>query len=493
MNWIRKLANHTSQYFLGEILIIISSLISFPIFVRILTEAEYGILTIVSMTIDVVVLFTSAGLRHALFRFYGENLKTSPRQATELFATVFWATVGLSGVGVIFLAGISWLPFDTFKYTDVVHLLAFASVLVLFRNTSELILGLLRIREKTTLFMIGHVTQKYAGMLLAIYFLVFLKMRILGLFKGLVIGEGIILIGLVVYILFLYRSGIWHFSVPRFLECARYGIPLVGQTFSGFINSVGDRYVILFLKGETAVAIYTTGYNLARYVQTLFVDTLEAAMIPLTMNVYAEHGHEKAGEVVAQYYTIYAFIFFPVIFGMFAIARETTIIVASIKYLESAGLVGVVSIGVMIAGLFFPATIGLHLQKKTPVVAQIMFLTAAINMVFNFIFIPIWGIMGAAVATLISCIFQIAYGLFKSRNYLTVKHNYHFYVTCLLGAVIMYLALFFAPQNETGNILLLVLRIAGGFLVYLAAVLALDRNARQRTRGLYQKMRLKLS
>lgn len=493
MNWIKKLANHTSQYFAGEILIIISSLISFPIFARILTRAEYGVMNIVSMTIDLLVLFTSAGLRQALFRFYGQYLKISQTRATELFATIFWATVSLSAMGALFLSLIGWLSPEKFEYREVVYLLGFAGVLVLFRNTTELILGLLRIREKTTFFMIGHVSQKYAGMILAIYFLVFLELRVFGLFKGLVIGEGVVLAGLIVYVLAHYKSGILHFSFSKFRECARYGIPLVGQTFSNFINSVGDRYIILLFKGEAAVGIYSIGYNLARYVQTLFVDTLEAAMIPMTMNVYSAHGKAKAKELISQYYSIYAFIFFPVIFGMFAIARETTIIVASAKFAESASIVGFVIVGVMVAGLFFPATVGLHLMKKTATVAKIMFYTAMINMVLNFIFVPFWGIMGAAVATLVSCLFQIVYGLIKSSRYLTVQHDFRFYASCFMSAVIMFLALSFTPQNDTANILMLVLRVIGGILVYLTAALLLDPKLRRRLQNIYQKFVLKIS
>ena len=45
---------------------------------------------------------------------------------------------------------------------------------------------------------------------------------------------------------------------------------------------------------------------------------------------------------------------------------------------------------------------GLHFAKKTRIIGTVVVLSTIISLVFNIILIPIWGITGAAVATLIS-------------------------------------------------------------------------------------------
>lgn len=488
MSWIKKLANHTSQYFVGEILIIAASMISFPIFARILTIREYGVMNIVSMTVDLFVLFGNAGLRPALFRFFGFFQQQSAEMATRLFATLFWVTVFLSLLAVVLLNIPGLTPYENYVARDVTRLLGFAAILVLFRTCSELILALFRLYEKATLFLIAHVSRKYAGMVLAIYFILYSKLRLMGLFQGLVIGEGAVFLLLLFYIIFRYKRALFQFSKTMFFDCARYGIPLAGQNFSNFLNSVGDRYIIQFYKGVNAVGIYSIGYNLARYVQALFVDTLEAAMVPMVMNLHAQQGEEETKKFVSHYFTIYALIFFPVIFGITAIARDAIFVIASAKFEASVGVVGYVILGVMISGMFFPATIGLHLHKKTISIANIMILTAAINIVLNIILIPFWGIIGAAVATVISCVFQIIYSFMKSHRYLKIKHDFQFYLVCALSGFGMFTFLKLFPFGDAVNLATLIIKIISGIIVYLICMLVFYPDGRNYVVILFKKL-----
>lgn len=474
MKIIQKIANHTSQYFVGEVLILAASFISFPIFTRILSLAEYGAMNIVSMTIDLFVLFSNAGLRPALFRFFGHYEQDSKEKANQLFITLFFATVILALFSICILNLICWLPIEAWIAADLLQLMRFSAFLILFRTASELILALFRIKEQATFFLIGHVARKYAGLVLAIYFVVVAEQRLEGLFRGLLIGEGTVFLGLVGYILFSYRQQFFQFSGKIFMDCARYGVPLIGQNFSAFINSVGDRYLIEFMKGSVAVGIYSTGYNLARYIQALIVDTLEAAMIPLTMNVFAKSGKEETQKLLSIYFSVYVLIAMPLVWGLFAVAKSAVVIVASDKYLPSVEFVGPLIVGIMVAGAFFPATVGLHIQKKTTTIAKIMFYTAMLNVLLNLFMIPLWGIWGAVIATIISCLFQIVYGLLKSGKYLKVAHNVKFYFVCLISAVLMYFVLRVFNIETQPSIWGLIGKIIVGVLAYVAAVFGFD-------------------
>ncbi|MCI0514529.1 oligosaccharide flippase family protein [candidate division KSB1 bacterium] len=478
MNWIKKLAQHTSKYFLGEVLILSASLISFPIFARILSKADYGIMNIVSMTIDLVVLSSELGLRASLYRFYSQYEKQSPQLASRLFASIFWTTIFISLMGVVVLNLIRFLPESRWLNAEVTHLLGLAALLVLFRTASELIFGLLRIREQSTFFIIGHVGQRYAGMLLSIYFLVYLNLRLVGLYRGLVLGEGLVFLILLVYIIYQFHGALFQFSKSMLRECTRYGLPLVGQNWSHFINSVGDRYVIQYFKGFEAVGIYSIGYNLANYVQGLFINTIEAALIPMTMNIWNKQGTAATQKFLTQYFSIYSLIFFPVIFGMTAVAHEAVVIIGSEKFAASAGIVGYIIIGVMTVGAFFPASAGLYFQKKTTSIAKSTFYAASLNMILNIFWVPIWGIKGAAIATLVSCVFQVGYSYWKASKFIKIQHNFRFYGLCFLCAGLMFITIKILPTGSENLILNLILKIIAGTSIYVSLILTFDRTMR---------------
>ncbi len=488
MNWIKKLANHSSQYFIGEILVIGASFISFPVFVKILTLEEYGIMNIVSMTIRLMVFITAAGLKPALFRFYSDYQKQSEMAATRLFTTLFWTTFFISFIGVILLNIIRFVPENSFISHDTLHLLGFAAILVVFQNLAELIFALVRIKEKVTFYVVGHVLQRYAGMIFAVIFLVYFEHRLRGLYEGLILGEGLILFFLIVYIIFHYRATLFQFSYTDLKTSARYGIPLIGQNISHFINSVGDRYVIQFFMGETAVALYSFGYNLASYVQNLFVDTLDAALVPITMNISARQGQAETEKFISQYFSIYIMIAFPVIFGLIAITYDITLVIATKEYLAATQLVAWVIIGVMIAGAFFPTTVGLHIQKKTGVIARLMLYTALLNMILNVLFVPIWGINGAAVATLISCFFQVVIGFIKSSPYIKIKPDFRCYLICFLSSIGMYFALQLTHFPFKSQLINLLLKIILGITIYIIPIYIFDHKSRYYIRQIYEKL-----
>ncbi|MBN1348685.1 oligosaccharide flippase family protein [candidate division KSB1 bacterium] len=478
MTWAKKLASHTSQYFLAEVLVTASGVISFPIFTRVLTKWDYGIMNIVTATLTMFGLFAGAGFRPPLYRFYSEFKNKNKSDAIRLLSTMFWSTCISATVGIVLLVSARLFLPKSILSAEIGSLLALASILLLIRSCIELIFVFLRIEERTVLYAASYVAWKYLGLLLSITFVMYLDMRLKGLYLGLILGEGLVFLFLLVVIFRQFGRRLLNFSKTIFSESIRYGLPLMGQNFAGFINSLGDRYVIQFLKGPVAVAVYSVGYNLAEYVQALFVNTLNTALIPLTMNIWANKGEGETRQFLTKYCSLYVFIVFPVIFGLTAISHQAVEVIATSKFQESADLIVYIIIGVMFAGAHFPATAGLHLYKKTMVIAKLMFFTAAFNIALNFIFVPIWGIKGAAIATLLSCSVQIFLSFWLSSRYLKIKFETGYYLLYFLAAVIMYGVIWLFPTAVDHKLSNLLLKIISGALTYLTAVMLLDKRLR---------------
>ena len=73
-----------------------------------------------------------------------------------------------------------------------------------------------------------------------------------------------------------------------------------------------------------------------------------------------------------------------------------------IEYHDSAYLLSILTIGIIFQSTIHVTSIGISLEKKTSVFAKVAWITAIINLVLNFILIPYFGGVGAAISTSIS-------------------------------------------------------------------------------------------
>ncbi|MBI2113110.1 MAG: polysaccharide biosynthesis C-terminal domain-containing protein [Candidatus Wildermuthbacteria bacterium] len=95
----------------------------------------------------------------------------------------------------------------------------------------------------------------------------------------------------------------------------------------------------------------------------------------------------------------------------------------------------------------------LYLFKKTSVIGTIWFLGALLNLGSNFIFIPKFGLLGAAFTTLLAYLFVFGATWFFSSKYLSFAIEWKTLLKSVLASLLMSLAiLFFRPEGllETG-------------------------------------------
>ena len=103
MSLLQSIFKQSFFYLGGEIAIIASGLISFPIFTRILSKEAYGIMSLIGVTLFLAETVFSGGLRHAMQRFYGELKKKQQDSTLLIIATTFYGSLLLSAVGIIIL------------------------------------------------------------------------------------------------------------------------------------------------------------------------------------------------------------------------------------------------------------------------------------------------------------------------------------------------------------------------------------------------------
>lgn len=471
MGALRAFARLTSIYVVGEVLVLAGGLISFPIFTRLLRTDEYGLMTLVLSTVAFTEIAATLGLRHAAIRLFYAYEK---RGEGALFTnTVVWGSVLLGLIGTLLVAvGGGILAVAGWLTTEAALLLATGAGLVVIRITTKILSSFYRLKEHIKAVTVVAVLVRYVGMVLAIVMVAAHDMGIFGFFIGLLLGEAGVL---GCFLVVSWREiGLARPQLrwPIFRDALDYGFPLTVSSAGGAVLGNGDRFVVGHFLGAESVALYAVPYNLCAYVSGLLVAAYEFAFVPMIMQRWEAGRQEDARFLASSVIKLYALVAVPMIVALSVEGEAVLAVLASPKYRSAAAILGFVAVGEMLKGVITPLTIGLQFAKRTGTLALMSWLGAVFNIVLNFILVPRVGLMGAAVATLLSYLVVVVGGALLSEQHFSIRLPWRAMGECVLSGGAMYAALRLLAGEP------LWLWSVGGGIAYVAFLLTISADFR---------------
>jgi O-antigen/teichoic acid export membrane protein len=208
----------------------------------------------------------------------------------------------------------------------------------------------------------------------------------------------------------------------------------------------------------------------------LYINMFQYAWQPFFLQNAKEKNAKDIFSKVLTYFTIGG-SFILIFFSLFVddiVKLDLGIHIIGSSYWSGLYIVPVILAAYLFNGLYFIFSAGIYIEEKSIYVPFITGLGAIVNITANFLLIPVWGIMGAAAALLLSYL-TLAGGIymitqkFYKINYETGKLTRLFSGIFLI--FIIYYLLYFSGYLTPGiKILLLVI-----FIIYVAA-LVLDKK-----------------
>jgi O-antigen/teichoic acid export membrane protein len=401
---LRKMVKQSSHYFAGNIIIFLALLIALPIFTRIFSRAEYGIISIVTITVSILSVIALCGFPQSAVRFYHvfANRKGNSYYLTLLFGVFAFS---FAVVGTFFL-----LTFFLSEYFNPLTILLFkiGALTVIPLNIITTILGFYRASQQTKAYNIVAIARTYGDLGLALFFVIALGMGLFGRFLGPLVASTAICIILLILLkkthLAFADKGYEKISKPFLKEAFLYGYPLIFSAILSMLLTSGDRYIIQYVMDAAAVGVYSVGYAIPTMIQSLIVAPLNIAIVPILMEVWSEKGEQETKNLLSKLLKFYLMIAIPIIFGLTALAKDVVVVFATEKFVDAASVVPYVIVAVIIYGIYFITWAGLNIHKKTQVIPQYLLIAVIVNVALNFLLIPYYGIVGAAIATLIAYI-----------------------------------------------------------------------------------------
>ena len=476
-----KLLLHFSTYSFGGILIALAGMVSFPILTRVFTVEEYGVMNLVSITLTIVVGISKLGIHNSIVRYVHE-VRNNHSNITnnELFNSVFFGMLFISFItSILWLVVSYFIPESYFNGNNIYPILLVVTALIPLRVIFSFFANTLKSLEKSAMLTSYKVIQRYLSLGLMLVVLFFMLKSLLGFYIAIVAAELVVVVVMCRHVFREFDLDVTEFKFEILRPMVKYGAPLMMYELSSAFLSTGDRYLIQFLIGTAEMGLYSAAYNLCEYVYTIFVVSVGSAILPMYMRIWEENGEIETKKFLNETLYYYMLLAVPIVFGFSVMGEDLINIMASNKYSESASIMPYVIAGMLIQGTVLIFAAGLYINKNTALLMWLVLSCVVINVLLNLVLIPLYGIDGAAISTLLSYIVLAAMGYYFGRNALSIKFPFVILFKTLLASSGMSLVIIqFSVSSSIPDFLL---SVTLGALTYGVCMLFLDKNMRNIT------------
>ena len=418
-----------------------------PIYTRIFTPDDYGIISLVQVTISFLAAFMILGTDNASARYYLGTKIDHERKVIASTTLIFRALTLVAGclIFIYYSKDISQLIFKTDAYSKY---LIIAAAALPFVQCGALYQNMLRFNFRSISYAIISVASLFVTVSLTILFVLQLKLGITGIFMATLVSA-IVFLG----VNFLVTRGYFSFtfSARKLKELLQYGIPLVPYGFTIYLIQNCDRYFLSYFSTLEEVGLYSLGLGLASLLVVFFAGT-GLAWGPFVFSTYKEADIKAIYSKVMNYLISATFL---AVVGLSLFSREILMVFTTPKFFDAYTVVPFLALYLAFYHLGLFISIGISISKKTYHFTWVSVLTAGVNIGLNFLLVPLYGMIGAAIATLICSIVWFVLLVYVSQKYYYINYQWGSYTKILfLTLLIIYISYMLFSDVNLQNIMI---------------------------------------
>lgn len=432
LNLFKKLFKQTAIYGLATVLPRMLSFLLLPFHTDILETADYGQLSVIYAWFAIFNVFLAYGMETAFFRFYNSSDDRKKVVSTSLLAIVgttllFLVSALLLQNGIAQASGINpyYLRFAIFILTlDALVIIPFAW---------------LRANERPMRYAVVKILNVAVNLGLNVFFLYMLPklaasnpygiwsgiykpdFQIAYIFIANLIASALTL----VLMLKLYLRTKYVFDKILWKKMIKYALPVLVAGVAFTINEVFDRILLERLLpadvADSEVGMYSACYKLALFM-TLFATAFRMGIEPFFFSHSNTANPQKAYAQITNYFVVLGSMILLGVVVFADVLKE--LFVRDSKYWEAMDIVPIVILASFFLGIYHNLSVWYKVTDRTKFGAYISMIGAILTIIINFVFIPYFGYMASAVATLIAYGSMMLLSLVFGRMYYPIPYNY---------------------------------------------------------------------
>ena len=232
------------------------------------------------------------------------------------------------------------------------------------------------------------------------------------------------LVALPIFLIISIRAMSFKINKKIIKESLKYSSPMLPALLSAWILYLSDRIFIEHYFSLHDVGIYSLGYKFAAYL-LVFTEAFNKAFEPQYFSIFTSEISEKNKKSkIKNINTSYIVIVIVLTFIIALFAKEGFGILLDKRYHEAYKITMLISLSYCLSAIAHLWGLGIQAVKKTTYTMYAILIGAALNILLNFILIPVWGMYGAAYATMCAILTQFIIKFFLSKKCFYVELNY---------------------------------------------------------------------
>lgn len=261
---------------------------------------------------------------------------------------------------------------------------------------------------------------------------------------------------------------------PLVRDLARFGLPYALSGILAAVINLSDRYLIQYFLSTEAAGLYAAPYDLAMRSLNVLMMIVAMAGNPFIFRTYDAHGWEAAVPLIRRQFELLAAVTLPIAIGFALLAPAIVSVLLGAPF-QQAGrqLLPWIALATVLQG-FQGAYLSLaFVLTKKPLRQTYIFLAGALlNIGLNLVLIQKYGLIGAAIATVIAFLMIVICSLIVGRRLLPLPVSMRSCGKLVAGCIVFSLILWPVAWGELNLPLVLYGTAAVG--CYVLVVIGLD-------------------
>lgn len=402
MDLIGQLTTRFRDEFIGRMISVVSAAIFILALARLLDPDEYGLLFLALSIFGVVTLFSKLGIAGSAARYITHYKGTDSGQIPHILRFSF-----LSNLGTILVA--CCMFFFAHRYIAVLlgepGLLPFLWLGVFFIPSETLMVyvrttlqGFEEIRISAALQAMNQGTT----LIFALSF-VFLGYGAIGALVGSIMAFAVTAIIGLTYIYLQYYRTIERSPIEQSLQrrISEYSLPLAATSAADVLDKRVDAILVGFFLGPVAVAYYMVSRQIIDFIETP-ISALGFTLAPAYEDQKVKGNFDTAAHLYEQALSHGLLLYIPAASGLILVSEPLIEIIFGSDYIEAVPVLRIFAIYAVLRVITALTSNGLDFMGRARERAIVKGLTAIMNVVLNLVLIPLLGVVGAAIATIIT-------------------------------------------------------------------------------------------
>jgi O-antigen/teichoic acid export membrane protein len=413
---LKSLFRDSILYTLSTVLTRGMVFILLPVYTRVLNPEEFGLLDYFVAMGAIASIVITLEIMQGLARYLPEHLEDAQKKRDYASTCMWFVLITYTTMLVLvtmFSTQLATLLLDAPGKANLVELAGWSYCVAGMLNVVH---GQLRWELKAAASALLSLLAALLTVACTIVLVVWLRWGIRGALLAQVVGGLLALLPS----LYLTRSSFGpRFDGASLRRMLAFSAPLIPSSLAVVFATYFDRIALKELMGLSEVGIYAVGQKISLVV-TLALVGFRSALTPL---IYAHHARDSTPGDLAKIFRVFCVAALAMTLCLSVFAREIVGLISSEAFYGAASVVPLQIFSVLLANMYIFAP-GLELSRKTGSISAINIAVAVLNLVLNYLLIPVFGILGAALSALLAFGAGFVVYMYASQRLYPVPHDW---------------------------------------------------------------------